>query len=167
MASHENLWLQLLLILKVINGNDTLIMMHAYLKSIPERAPLMMSNAFLVRYTIWWENTSQWSSIEGRHVQSLLNDSSFTTTPRFYEGPMPDFSQFQQPKRNPKHQHVWRREQPSSLITGCALLATPRACSIKMTYHNVPLELPPPPGSVQQHYQNIHMHNNIMNCRHY
>jgi len=70
---------------------------------------------------------------------------------RFYEGPMPDFSQFQWPKRNPRHQHVRRREQPSSLMTGRASLVTPSARSIRMTYHNVRLELPPPPGSVQQH----------------
>ena len=74
-----------------------------------------------------------------------------STHDRFYEGPMPDFSQFQHPKRNPRHQRVRRREQPSSLISGRASLATPSARSIRMTYHNVPLELPPLPGSLQQH----------------
>ena len=153
----------ILLILRVVNGNDVLIMMQTYLQNIPEQVPLMMLNAFLVCYAIWWENTlrwKKWSSVGGikacvefaKRLDPIPKFYYHTSSHCcFYEGPMPDFSQFQWPKQNSRHQRVRRWEQPLSLMTGRASLVTPSACSIRMTYHNVPLELPPPPGSVQQH----------------
>ena len=73
---------------------------------------------------------------------------------RFYEGSRPDFDSVQpshSSKRNPRHQRVRRREQPGHLATGRATYAVPGERSTRTKFHNVPLELPPPPMSAQYH----------------
>lgn len=65
---------------------------------------------------------------------------------RFYEGMRPEFSlKDQLSKHNPRNQRVRRYEQPSSIVMGRASLPTPGARSIRLSFHNVPIEQPPPP----------------------
>lgn len=66
---------------------------------------------------------------------------------RFYEGERPSFDVPGQSKRNPRKQRVRRREQLSHLVYGRATLAKPGARSTRMEHHNLPIELPPPPGT--------------------
>lgn len=65
----------------------------------------------------------------------------------FYEGLRPEFSlsKFNVSKRNPRHQRVRQYEQTSSVVTGRASLPTPGARSIRLSYHNIPIEQPPLP----------------------
>ena len=71
---------------------------------------------------------------------------------RFYEGPRPSFSQpsSEPSKRNPREQKPRRIEQPGKLVHGRATLAIPGARSIRMQFHNVPVDIPPPPSSLKQ-----------------
>ena len=57
----------------------------------------------------------------------------------------PEFSVQQPSKQNPRNQRVRQYEQPSSLVTGRASLPKPGAKSIRLSFHNLPVELPPPP----------------------
>ena len=62
---------------------------------------------------------------------------------RFYEGERPTFDD--PAKKTMKHKRVRRREQLSELVFGRVTLPTPGARSIRMKFHNLPVELPPPP----------------------
>ena len=66
---------------------------------------------------------------------------------RFYEGVRPSFDVQEQSKRNPRKQRVRRREKLSQLVYGRAILPKPGARSIRMEYHNLPVELPPHPDT--------------------
>ena len=63
---------------------------------------------------------------------------------RFFEGERPGFHVYEKPHSNPRHQKVRRREQPGNLTSGRATLVKTAAKSIR-TFHNLPVELPPPP----------------------
>ena len=65
---------------------------------------------------------------------------------RFYEGERPSFDTPAESKRNPRKQRVRRRDQLSQLVYGRATLPIPGARSVRLQYHNVPIELPPPPS---------------------
>ncbi len=41
--------------------------------------------------------------------------------------------------------------KPGSLVPGCASLPVPGSRSTRMTFHNIPVDLPPPPASGQHH----------------
>ena len=61
---------------------------------------------------------------------------------RFYEGELPDFSQS---TSKPRKERIARRELLTSNIRGrVANMAQHGASSIRMQYHNVPVELPLP-----------------------
>ena len=63
---------------------------------------------------------------------------------RFYEGERPDFSQ---PSTKPrKEKRAARRELLTSNVGGRTMLVQHGARSIRMPYHNVPIDLPPPPS---------------------
>ena len=66
---------------------------------------------------------------------------------RFFEGERPNFNIFQKPKSNPRHQRVRLREHPGNLVSGRATLVQSGAKSIRRQFHNIPVELPPPPTS--------------------
>ena len=68
---------------------------------------------------------------------------------RFYEGERPHFDEM--PVKKVTKKGVRTREQPAKLMFGRVTLPTPGACSTGMEFHNIPLELPPLPGSEQQH----------------
>ena len=72
---------------------------------------------------------------------------------RFYEGPRPDFSQPGQSKRNPRNQRSRRIEQPGNLVKGRVTLPVPGSRSLRMQFHNLPVDMPPPPNS----HKEIHM----------
>ena len=67
---------------------------------------------------------------------------------RFYEGERPHFDEKPTKKANKR---VRRREQPANLMFGRATLPTPGARSTRLEFHNLPLDLPPPPETGQQH----------------
>ena len=62
----------------------------------------------------------------------------------FYEGERPSFDISASSKRNPR-KRVRQKELLSQLVYGRVSLPTPGARSIRMQYHNVPIDLPPPP----------------------
>ena len=66
----------------------------------------------------------------------------------FYEGERPHFDER---SHKVKKQRIHRRELGSSLVFGRATLPVPGARSVRMTYHNLPLELPPPPTVDSRH----------------
>ena len=68
-----------------------------------------------------------------------------STHHRFYEGELPDFSKLA--SKSDQKIHISRRELLTHKIGGRATLAQHGATSIRTQYHNVPVELPPPPVS--------------------
>lgn len=68
---------------------------------------------------------------------------------RFYEGERPHFDEHATKKI--KNIRLRAREQPANLMFGRATVPTPGARSTRMQFHNLPLDLPPPPGTGQQH----------------
>ena len=70
---------------------------------------------------------------------------------RFNEGDRPNFNVHQQPRSNPRHQRVRRREQPGNLAVGRATMVTTGAKSLRRQFHSLPVELPPLPGCATQH----------------
>lgn len=71
---------------------------------------------------------------------------------RFLEGPRPSFNDpsTTHSKYNPRQQRSRRIEQPGKLVHGRASLAVPGARSVRMQFHNVPVDVPPPPSSLKQ-----------------
>ena len=66
-----------------------------------------------------------------------------STHHRFFEGDLPDFSV---PSNKQRKEHVARRELMTSRIGGRVSMAQHGASSIRTQYHNVPVDLPPPPN---------------------
>ena len=64
---------------------------------------------------------------------------------RFMEGERPDFDE-KPTKEKAAIVRVRRREKPSSLVYGLATFPQPAAQSVRVKFHNIPLEVPPPPG---------------------
>ena len=75
---------------------------------------------------------------------------------RFYEGEMLDFSY---PAKNAaKKKRVARRELVKDGIGGRLSMVQRGAGSIRTKYHNVPVELPPPPSDSSNHNNIINEH---------
>ena len=70
-----------------------------------------------------------------------------STHTRFFEGERPDFSK---PPTKHRTQRVAQRELMTGNIGGRATLVQRGATSIRTQFHNMPVELPPPPN-VQAH----------------
>ena len=88
-----------------------------------------------------------------KHLDPSLPFFYFTSShDRFYEGPRPDFSQpsTNKSKRNPRHQRPRRFEQSGSLAKGRATLPVPGTRSLRMQFHNIPVDMPPPPSLHKQ-----------------
>ena len=66
-----------------------------------------------------------------------------STHHRFFEGDPPDFSK---PSDRPCALRVARRELMAGNLGGRASLVQRGATSIRTQFHNVPVELPPPPS---------------------
>lgn len=82
----------------------------------------------------------------GKRLDPDLGFYYFTSShDRFLEGEYPDFDQ--KSTKRTKSVRVRRREQPSLLMVGRATLPQPGSRSTRMTFHNVPLQLPPVPGT--------------------
>jgi len=62
---------------------------------------------------------------------------------RFHEGPLKDFNQ--KSNKTKKTVRIPRREQPAVFIPGQATLPVRGSLSVRPQFHNMPLELPPPP----------------------
>ena len=73
---------------------------------------------------------------------------------RFYEGERPGFNTPQEvtaSTRNSHHKRVKRSETLVDQVVGRCTLPTPGARSVRMKYHNVPIEVPPPPNHSSDH----------------
>lgn len=86
--------------------------------------------------------------IYGEFVKRLDPDLPFyyhtSTHSRFYEGPLPSFDT---PSQNPpKKKRIPRREQPAAFGPRRATMPIRGSLSVRPKFHNLPLELPPPPG---------------------
>ena len=66
---------------------------------------------------------------------------------RFYEGEQPHFNEGKEGKRNPRKMRPQRREMAGNLAPGRVTLAVHGTQSKRMQFHNVPVDLPPPPGT--------------------
>ena len=68
---------------------------------------------------------------------------------RYQEGPLPDFDQprprERKTSRNPRHMRVPQRDQLGSLVPGRTTMVTPGTLSLRARFHQVAVELPPPP----------------------
>ncbi len=114
----------------------------------------------VLRNTVGTHFTSKSVMIEWRkiciefskRIDSALPFFYYTSThDRFYEGEREGFDKYKKPTSNPRHQRVRSREQPCNLAIGRATLIKSGAKSIRREYHNIAVELPPPPtASLQQ-----------------
>lgn len=68
---------------------------------------------------------------------------------RFYEDSLPDFNQ--PPKKQRELRRPPRRELLGANVGRRVAFAVRGAGSLRATYHNTPVDLPPPPGFDQQH----------------
>ena len=66
---------------------------------------------------------------------------------RFYEGERPSFDELGKSKRNPRSQRTQRIEQLSGM-QGRITLSKPGERSTRNTFHNVPVDHPPPPSQI-------------------
>ena len=69
---------------------------------------------------------------------------------RFQEGSLPDFDQprpREKKSRNPRHMRVPQRHQLSTFVPGRTSMVTPGSLSVRARFHQVPIELPPPPAT--------------------
>ncbi len=113
----------------------------------------------VLRNTIGTHFTSKSVMVEWRkicqefskRIDSNLPFFYYTSThDRYYEGEREDFDTYTRPTSNPRQQRVRTREQPGNLAVGRATLIKSGAQSIRRQYHNLPVELPPPPtASIQ------------------
>ena len=80
---------------------------------------------------------------------------------RYYEGTHPDFDQ--PPAKSPKEKRLPRREQPAAFGPRRATMPVRGSLAIRSKFHNVPLELPPPPSGPIVLYEHSYAHsaNNI------
>ena len=71
---------------------------------------------------------------------------------RFYEGPLPEFNEGSKKPRR-KSGRVPRREQPAAFAPRRATMPVRGTLSVRPQFHNLPLELPPPPTGPQHVYE--------------
>lgn len=67
-----------------------------------------------------------------------------TAHTQYREGPLPNFNT--PLLKPPKKKRVPRREQPAAFAPRRATMPVQGSLSVRPRFHNVPLELPPPPG---------------------
>lgn len=107
----------------------------------------------------------------GEFAKRINNDLPFyyhtSTHHRFQLGDMPSFSI--PSLKEPRKKRVTRRELLSDAVGGRVTMAQRGAGSVRATFHNVPVDLPPPPShsghvhtSVDDH---IHFKSNNTSCR--
>ena len=70
---------------------------------------------------------------------------------RFSEGERPNFNRGKEGKRNPRQMHPRRRELAGGLAPSRVTLAVHGSVSKRMQFHNIPVNLPPPPGTPAIH----------------
>ena len=87
-----------------------------------------------------------WSKVTHKFLERMDPDLPFyyhtSTHTRFYEGVIPTFDTT--PSKRPQKKHIRRYELLGT--NNRVTMAVRGASSLKTQFHNVPLELPPPPG---------------------
>ena len=140
----ENLWLLLLLQSRVTSGLDT----NASKMLPPEHPRASTTDAVecffsLIRNMIGNHFTVKdiqfaWRKLCNEFTKRLDKELPFyyytSRHERFFEGERPGFDIFQEPKSNPRHQRVRRREQPGNLVSGRATLVQSGAKSIRRQF---------------------------------
>ena len=104
----------------------------------------MIGNHFTVKDVrfVWRKLCNEFSKRLNRELPFFYCTSK---NERFIEADRPSFNIFQRPKKNPRHQRFQTREQPGNLAPGRATLIAAGAQSVRRRFHNLPVELPPPP----------------------
>ena len=69
-----------------------------------------------------------------------------TAHTRYREGQLPNFNT--PLLKPPKKKRIPRREQPAAFAPRRATMPVQGSLSVRPRFHNVPLELPPPPGEL-------------------
>ena len=91
-----------------------------------------------------------WRRVTHEFVKRIDPDLPFyyytSAHSRFYEGEMPDFEA--RPNKNPKPKRAPKYEMLGS--NNRVTLTVQNSTSIRATFHNLPVELPPPPGTYNQ-----------------
>ena len=74
---------------------------------------------------------------------------------RFYEGERPEFNKpsSASTSRNPRHMRAKKSESLVGHNLGRTTLPVSGARSIRLTYHNIPVEIPPPPKQTHIIYE--------------
>lgn len=134
-----------------IEGSDVHLMYKkAYLQSTHEAAHLMMLNVFFSFYVIWlvlishsiYEATRPWPPILLSYVISWSILQGRKTQPG-----------------KSKRMHPCCTELLSSFVTRWTTLPVAGSPSIRMTFHNLPLQMPPPPGTEPHISDNMYRSN--------
>jgi len=80
----------------------------------------------------------------GEFVKRVDPDLPFyyhtSTHTRYYEGPLPDFDK---PPKKKAIKRIPRREQPAAFGPRRATVPVRGSLSVRLKFHNLPLELPP------------------------
>ena len=63
----------------------------------------------------------------------------------FFEGERPTFNKYIKPKQNPRQQQLRTVEQPGVFAAGRTTMIKTGEKSTRRQFHQVPVELPPPP----------------------
>ena len=96
----------------------------------------------------------EWRKLCTEHMKRLDPDTPFfyytSSHDRFYEGPRPQFDECRKSTgscRNPRRMKPPQRDRTALMISGRTTMPTPGAILTRMKYHNLPVELPPPPNA--------------------
>ena len=86
------------------------------------------------------------------HLPFYYHTSAHT---RYYEGPLPDFNE-PAIKTRREGRRVPRREQPAAFAPRRATMPVRGSLAVRATFHNLPLELPPPPTGPVHVYEHTY-----------
>ena len=80
----------------------------------------------------------------------------YSTSDRFYEGDMPNFNKTPDPEKPKKSRRAPRREQIGANVSRRITMASRGSGSVRATFHNFPVDLPPPPSRSSQSFMSDH-----------
>ena len=104
--------------------------------------PVLLSAFIFVQvYYMWRKACVEYS----KRSDPSLPFYYFSTSDRFYEGSLPSFDEV--PERQRQLRRAPRREQPGANVGRRITMATRGSGSLRAIFHNLPVDLPPPPGS--------------------
>ena len=81
---------------------------------------------------------------------------------RFYEGSHPEFDK--KPDKQQKEKRLPRREQPAAFVTRRATMPVRGSIAVRPKFHNLPLELPPPPNGPVFFHEHSYARSSVSNA---